>query len=87
MLGFKDENFKYGHSQLTINDAFIPFIYYGNKKFPKKIYNHYLIAKEIAKDIGYEIINPNEDGNFYINGVKIDGSAGFIKYNLQKIDY
>ncbi len=87
MLGFKDEKGKYGHSQLTIEDALVPFIYYSDNplKLDKKIYNHYLIGKVIASEIGYKIMNPNENGEFFINNVRIDGSFGFIKYNLKDI--
>ena len=86
MLGFKDENGKYGHSKLDINVATIPFIYYSDKadkKFDKNFYNQYLISKMIANDLGYKIINPNEKGDlYYINNVRLDGSAGWIEYNL-----
>ncbi|NPA88799.1 MAG: hypothetical protein GXO13_01165, partial [Epsilonproteobacteria bacterium] len=34
-------------------------------------------------DLGYKIINPNEDGTFFVNGVQIDGSAGFIHYKFE----
>jgi len=85
MLGFPWENERYGHSQLVWGDTFVPFLYYSDKfhkKLNKKIYNHYLIAKMLASDLGYEIINPNENGSYFVNGVQIDGSAGWIEYNL-----
>jgi len=82
MLGFKEEDYRYGHSQLVLGDCYVPFIYYGDKKLNKNFYSHYEIAKLIANDLGYKIINPNEDGSLYINGVEIDGSAGWIKYRL-----
>ena len=86
MLGFKEENGKYGHSKLDINVATIPFLYYSDKyqkPFTKKIYNQYLISKMVANDLGYKVINPNEKGDlYYINNVKLDGSGGWIEYNL-----
>jgi glucan phosphoethanolaminetransferase (alkaline phosphatase superfamily) len=87
MLGFPDENGLFGHSRLVFGDTFVPFIYYSDayhKNLTKNYYNHYQIAKMLAKDLGYEIINPNEDGTYYVNGVKIDGSAGFIHYKFKK---
>jgi len=87
MLGFPDENGKYGHSQLTFGDTYVPFIYYSDKfhkDLNKTYYNHYEIGKLLAKDLGYEIINPNEDNTFYINNVRIDGSAGYIHYKFDK---
>ncbi len=84
MLGFKDEGGRFGHSQLTFGDTFVPFLYYSDTKreLNKTFYNHYQIGKMIAKDLGYEIINPNEDGTYFINGVSIDGSSGFIQYKI-----
>ena len=86
MLGFKEENGKYGHSQLDINCAYIPFLYYSDtkKELNKTLYNHYLIGKMVARDLGYKVINPNDNNNtYYINGMKkIDGSNGYIEYNL-----
>ena len=86
MLGFPDENGKYGHSQLTFGDTYVPFIYYSDKfhkDLNKTYYNHYEIGKILAKDLGYEITNPNEDDTFYINGVSIDGSSGYIQYKFK----
>jgi len=85
MLGFKDEGGRFGHSQLTFGDTFVPFLYYSDTKreLNKTFYNHYQIGKMIAKDLGYEIINPNEDGTYFINGVSIDGSSGFIQYQFK----
>jgi len=89
MLGFEDEQKKYGHSQLTFGDTYIPFLYYSDKyhkELNQNFYNHYLISKMVAKDIGYKVINPNEKSDiYYINNVKIDGRSGFIEYNLSKI--
>ncbi|NPA87247.1 MAG: sulfatase-like hydrolase/transferase [Epsilonproteobacteria bacterium] len=86
MLGFPDEHGKYGHSQLVFGDTYVPFIYYSDafhKKLSKKYYNHYLISKMLAKDLGYEITNPNDNGTYFVNGVKIDGSAGFLHYKFK----
>ena len=90
MLGFKSENGKYGHSQLVFGDTFIPFLYYSDKyhkNLNKNYYNHYLISKMLAEDLGYEIINPNENKDiYYINNVKLDGRSGYLKYELNSLD-
>ena len=50
---------------------------------PPKLLSHYDISKFIAKILGYDIKNPNTPENiYYINGVDIDGDAGFIKYKI-----
>lgn len=81
------ENGLFGHGHLIEKCANIPVIVQSNdKEFLdnfKKIYkpNHYEITKSIAKLLGYEIINPNEDGKtFYISGVDFNGKCGYIKY-------
>ena len=87
MLGSKEENGKYGHTQMDINCAKIPFFYYSNqfhKDFNKSIYNNYLIAKYVAKDLGYKITNPNEKGDLYF--IQSPGSSHeIIKYHLNKL--
>jgi glucan phosphoethanolaminetransferase (alkaline phosphatase superfamily) len=85
MLGFKNENFRHGHSQLVLGDTYVPFFYYSDKyhkNLNKKFYNHYQISKMLTRDLGYEIINPNNDKTYYINGTEIDGSAGWIHYKF-----
>lgn len=87
MLGNRLEDWKYGHSQLDINCAKVPFLYYSDKyhkKFNLSFYNHYLISKMIANDIGYNIINPNENGYYYLNCVNIFGDWGYLRYKLNK---
>ena len=85
MLGFPDEKGKYGHFQLVLGDTYVPFLYYSDKfdkNLTKKLYNHYLISKMLTRDLGYKIINLNENGLYFVNGVEIDGSAGWMEYNL-----
>jgi len=68
-----------------MGDTCVPFLYYSDKyhkNLTKNIYNHYLISKMLAKDLGYEIVNPNENGSYFVNSVEIDGSAGWINYKL-----
>ncbi len=86
MMGFPWEHGRRGHSQLVWGDTYVPFLYYSDtydKNLSKPIYNHYLISKMLTRDLGYEIINPNDDGTYYVNGVQIDGSAGWMHYKLR----
>jgi hypothetical protein len=89
MLGSKAEKGKYGHAQLDVNCAKIPFLYYSDKyhkNLNKTIYNHYLISKYIANDLGYKIINPNEKGDIYY--IQAPGKYHkMIEYNLSNLKF
>jgi glucan phosphoethanolaminetransferase (alkaline phosphatase superfamily) len=81
------EGGRFGHSFLAREVAEIPFFatFYWTEddNLKKEMDNlfyptHYEIGKIIAKKLGYEITNPNEEkGVFYINGVNIFGIAGY----------
>lgn len=83
----------WGHSFLDLRVAEVPFMLYTKNvkakdlfgmNNPAKLFSHYDISKFLAKILGYEIINPNTPENiYYINGVDIDGDAGFIKYKIE----
>lgn len=88
MLGYPDEGGKYGHTYLGFEDTKVPMMVYKNeamKKYPdlvhlKNIISHYQFGLSIARTIGYNIINPNENGTYFINGVDISGNQGYLKY-------
>ncbi len=90
MMGDSDEERgRYGHVVLDFADAKVPLlIYYHNvdpKLVPyleevKKIKSHYQFGKIIANALGYKVINPNENGKFFINGVDILGETGYLEY-------
>ncbi len=89
MMGAKDEGERFGHVFLGFADAKVPMLIYANKACKKEVLkqlglqnviSHYQFGKLIAKSLGYTIINPNEDGSYYINGVGIAGEKGFIQY-------
>lgn len=85
MLGTKEEHWVYGHSQLDINCAIVPFLYYSDrykKNLNQAIYSHYSISKMLAHDLGFTVANPNEDGSYFVNGVDTFGKWGFIHYRL-----
>jgi len=92
MMGDKDEEGRFGHSYLGFTDAKVPMIIYTNDDAEyldkelnlKNTISHYQFGKLIVKSLGKEIINPNENGEFYINGVDISGSQGFLSY--KKLD-
>ena len=84
---------RFGHNSVDIDMARVPFMFYGVNLAQEKIQslkdelgcmpNHYLISLQIAKVLGYEITNPNEEkGMYYLNGTDVFGEAGFMKYDL-----
>jgi glucan phosphoethanolaminetransferase (alkaline phosphatase superfamily) len=77
----------YGHSHLVPKVADIPIMVQSNDEAfmneMKAIFkpNHFEIATAIAKLLGYEVRNPNEEQDvFYISGAEYSGKFGFIKY-------
>ena len=88
MMGHKEEEGRFGHSYLGLGDAKVPMIVYQNSTALKSqesidlegVISHYQFGKIIARAIGYNIINPNENGEYYINGVDISGAQGFLSY-------
>jgi len=81
-LGYIDDNYKYGHSELSFEVAKTPLLIYSNRDLDikRKFKNHYIVGKEILKDLGYILINPNENNIYYINGLNINGRGGFLEY-------
>ncbi len=87
---------RFGHNAVDIDMARVPFMFYGVNIEQEKIKrlkdnlgcmpNHYLISLEIARVLGYEITNPNEERDiYYLNGTDVFGEAGFMKYSLTEI--
>jgi glucan phosphoethanolaminetransferase (alkaline phosphatase superfamily) len=83
------ENGMYGHGSgnLIPEAAQIPVIVQSNDpSFLEKINHtfavtHYELAKLIAEQIGFDIINPNEEKNvFYTNGIDYNGKLGYIRF-------
>ena len=83
------------HNAVDLDIARIPFLFYGANLTQHKINeidhrlgcmtNHYLISKEIAQVLGYNIMNPNENKDeYFLNGTDVFGEAGYMKYNLKK---
>lgn len=80
---------EWGHAFLSHNVSNIPFFttayHTDNLAYINSLKNtnyptHYEIGLQIAKLMGYEIINPEyKEDIFYINGVDIAGNAGYIK--------
>ena len=89
MLGFDDEQGRYGHTVLDYEVAKVPMMVYKNSLCKinninlNNIYNHYQFSKKIAELMGYTIKNPNEDGSFYLNGTDIRGKHGFLRYIIE----
>lgn len=84
------------HGFLSKNNAIIPvFASAYNVKDDEFIENlkqsfyptHYEIGMELAKLLGFKIINPNfTEGIFYINGTDLAGNDGYIKVLRGKED-
>jgi len=93
MMGDKSEKGRFGHVYLGYEDAKVPMMIYYTKSCPAsltkelsldKVISHYQFGKMIAKTLGYEVENPNDDGTYYINGVDIAGHKGFLKIKEKK---
>ncbi|MDR0741038.1 MAG: sulfatase-like hydrolase/transferase [Puniceicoccales bacterium] len=83
------ENGMYGHGSgnLVPETAQIPILVQSNDPaFLEKINDtfaitHYEIAKLLAEQIGFTVINPNEEKNiFYTNGIDYNGKCGYIRF-------
>jgi heptose-I-phosphate ethanolaminephosphotransferase len=81
------ENGLFGHGHLVKEGADIPVMIQSNDEIfmnrIRKIHriNHFEIATEVARLLGYEIKNPNEEQDiFYISGPEYSGKLGHIKY-------
>lgn len=86
-LGYQDDHEKYGHSELDMEVSKVPFLLYSDQKAEIKqpILTHYQIGKMIVNDLGYTVLNPNEDGEHcFINGVNKTGSSGVIKFKIKE---
>jgi len=88
------ENGRWGHSQLIFDAAKVPFLFWhkgGDMETIEDIseardgITHYEIGKLVAYALGYFVFNPNEDGDFYINGIDINGRGGYITVDTTKI--
>jgi len=88
------QNGKFGHNQVDLEIAKVPFLFYGANISKESVSgissdlgilpNHYTISKKIAELLGYKISNPNEEKNkFFLNGTAVFGEAGFLSYDLE----
>lgn len=82
------ENGFLGHDRLDFEVATVPFMFYGTGDAAEYVpqiraldlLTHYEMGKLIAKQLGCEILNPNEErGIFYIQGVVALGKGGYMK--------
>jgi len=89
------QNGKFGHNQVDLEIAKVPFLFYGANISTEVVSgistdlgilpNHYTISKKIAELLGYKISNPNEQKNkFFLNGTAVFGEAGFMSYNIEE---
>lgn len=75
----------YGHNNLVIEQAKVPFFVKNkNIDYLPSVLSYIQIGKIIARDFGFDIINPNEEDNiFYIHGNNIDFPYDYIKYRIR----
>lgn len=89
------QNGKFGHNQVDLEIAKIPFLFYGANISKEAVSgistdvgflpNHYTISKKIAELLGYKITNPNEESNkFFLNGTGVFGEAGYMSYDIEQ---
>lgn len=83
------ENGMFGHGSgnLVPEAAHVPvFVQSNDPVFLDKIKNihmitHYELAKFVAEQLGFNVINPNEEKNvFYTNGIDYNGKCGYIRF-------
>lgn len=81
-----DFNGLWGHNNLVLEQASVPFIVLKDKPFDiAPVVSAYQAAKFMALDLGGEIINPNEhDNTFYLHGNNIDFPYAYIEYRLEQ---
>ena len=76
----------WAHNNLVLEQAKVPFFTRNNlsNKNKNNIVSYYEIGKMIADDLGYNVINKNEEDNtYYLHGNNIDFAYDFIKYKIE----
>lgn len=79
-------NGMWAHNNLVLEQAKVPFFTRNNlsNKNKNNIVSYYEIGKMIADDLGYNVINKNEEDNtYYLHGNNIDFAYDFIKYKIE----
>lgn len=86
-----DENGIYGHGHLSAELAKVPVILYTphkkNTNFTDKVKQlsyipHYTLSKLVAETLGWKLINPNEDGTYFMHERKIHYPRAILPYNI-----
>lgn len=74
----------YGHNNLVIEQAKVPFfVKKKNFEYLPPVLSYIQIGEIIARDFGFNIINPNKEDNiYYIHGNNIDFPYEYIKYRI-----
>ena len=80
-----DYNGHWGHNNLLLEQGKVPFFMKRNRSAHlPAVVSHYQIGKLIADDLGFKIVNPNEQNNtFYMHGNNIDFPYNFIEYQIK----
>lgn len=79
-----DFNGMWGHNNLVLAQAYVPFIVIkDNVADIAPVISSYQVGKLIAADLGGNIVNPNEhDNTFYLHGNNIDFPYAYIEYQI-----
>jgi len=77
-------NGKWGHNNLVMEQGKVPFLTTNILNSPNaSLLSYYEIGKMIANDLGWNLLNPNEDNDtFYLHGINIDFPYSFIEYKI-----
>lgn len=84
------EGGRFGHNRLALNDAEVPLLTMAaywpeDKPMPvaQCVNNHYQLGKLLLQVIGFELVNPNDDGKtYFINGNSLYGNNGELSYTV-----
>lgn len=78
----------WGHDRLDLETATVPILFYGTGEAAAYVGRiqemhlptHYEMGKLIAEQLGFEIVNPDEEPDlFYVQGVVALGNGGYMK--------
>ena len=85
---FGEEEGRWGHMNLSLNTARVPFLLYARDADPAFMadvgahhtVSHYEMAKMVADRLGWKVENPNEKEEIsYVNGLAAFGESGMLK--------
>lgn len=82
-----NHNGLWGHNNLDMAQSKVAGIVFDTRNKPMfpKVMSQYRLGKEILRDVGYELRNPNEKGNVaYLHGNNIEFPYNYLEYDLDE---